>query len=72
MREQCIYVKNQRVSFDVSFNKSTTFSCVHTDMWEPFSIPSTSGYKYFVPFIDNCTMVIWVYLFHILSLNFTK
>ena len=61
--EQCIYAKSHRVPFKVSFNKSTIpFSCVHTDVWGPFSTASASGHKYFVSFIDDCTRVSWVYL----------
>lgn len=47
--EQCIYAKNHRVSFKISFNTSPIpFSCVHMDVWGPFSIPTASGAKYFV------------------------
>ena len=61
--EQCVYAKNHRVPFKVSFNKSVTpFSCVYTDVWGPFSTTSTSGHQYFVSFIDDCTRVSWVYL----------
>ena len=47
--EQCIYAKNRCIHFKISFNKSPIpFSCVYTDVWGPFSTPSTSGHKYFV------------------------
>ena len=61
--EQCIYAKNHRVPFKISLNKSLNpFSCVHTDVWGPFSTPSVSGHRYFVSFIDDCTRVSWIYL----------
>ena len=61
--EQCIYAKNHRVPFKISLNKSPVpFVHVFTDVWGPFSTPSTLGHKYFVSFIDDCTRVSWVYL----------
>lgn len=61
--EQCIFAKNHRVPFKVSFNKSSVpFTCVHTDVWGPFSTPSITGHKYFISFIDDCTRVCWIYL----------
>ena len=55
--------KNHCVPFKVSFNKSSIpFSCVFTDVWGPFSTLSSSGHKYYVSFIDDCTRVSWVYL----------
>ncbi|BFG28235.1 hypothetical protein CerSpe_145090 [Prunus speciosa] len=61
--EHCIYAKNHRVSFPPSFHKSVSpFSRIHTDVWGPFSIPTSSGARYFIFFIDDCTRVCWVYL----------
>jgi transposase InsO family protein len=61
--EHCIYAKNHRVPFKISINKSPfPFTRVFTDVWGPFSTPSTLGYRYFVSFIDDCTRVSWVYL----------
>ena len=61
--ETCIFSKNHRVSFPLSSNKSDVpFSLIHSDVWGPFHIPTHTGAKYFVSFIDDCTRVSWVYL----------
>lgn len=61
--EQCIFAKNHRVPFKTSFNRSSVpFACVYTDVWGPFPTSSTSGYKDFLSFIDDCTRVCWIYL----------
>ncbi|TQD71560.1 hypothetical protein C1H46_042906, partial [Malus baccata] len=61
--ETCILSKNHRVSFPLSSHKSNVpFSLIHSDVWGPFHIPTYTGAKYFVSFIDDCTRVSWVYL----------
>uniref|UniRef100_A0A2N9EKA6 Integrase catalytic domain-containing protein n=1 Tax=Fagus sylvatica TaxID=28930 RepID=A0A2N9EKA6_FAGSY len=56
--EPCIYAKNHRVSFPLSFNKSDVpFSLIHTDVWGPSPIPTYTGVQWFVSFIDDCTRV---------------
>ena len=70
--KQCIYAKNRRVPFKISLNKSLVpFVHVFTDVWGPFSTPSTLGHKYFVSFIDDCTKVINM-TFCMLFLNFQR
>jgi hypothetical protein len=42
--EPCIYAKNHRVSFSLSFNKSDVpFSLIHTNVWGPSPIPTYTG-----------------------------
>ena len=61
--ERCIYAKNHRVPFKRSLDKSLVpFVRVFTDVLGPFSTPSALGHKNFVSFIDDCTIVSWVYL----------
>jgi hypothetical protein len=61
--EPCIYAKNHRVSFPLSFNKSDVhFSLIHTDVKGPSLIPTYTGVQWFVSFINDCTRVSWVYL----------
>uniref|UniRef100_A0A2N9IHB3 Integrase catalytic domain-containing protein n=1 Tax=Fagus sylvatica TaxID=28930 RepID=A0A2N9IHB3_FAGSY len=56
--EPCIYAKNHRVSFPLSFNKSDVpFSLIHTDVWGPSPIPTYTGVQWFVSFINDCTRV---------------
>ena len=59
----CEFAKHKRVSFPVS-NKKTSipFHLVHTDIWGPSIVPSVTGSKWFVSFIDDCTRVTWVFL----------
>uniref|UniRef100_A0A2N9GH34 DUF659 domain-containing protein n=1 Tax=Fagus sylvatica TaxID=28930 RepID=A0A2N9GH34_FAGSY len=53
--EPCIYAKNHRVSFPLSFNKSDVpFSLIHTNVWGPSPIPTYTGVQWFVSFIDDC------------------
>ncbi|PRQ20262.1 putative RNA-directed DNA polymerase [Rosa chinensis] len=33
---------------------------IHSDVWGPAKIPSLSGARYFVTFIDDCTRMTWV------------
>lgn len=35
---------------------------IHSDVWGPTPIPTPSGARYFVTFIDECTRMIWIYL----------
>ena len=49
---------NTDVSFPLS-NKRTIvpFSLIHNDIWGPYRVPSISGARWFVSFIDDCTRV---------------
>lgn len=61
--ETCIFAKSHSASFPVSSNKShVPFPLIHFDVWGPFHVPTYTGAKYFVSFIDDCTHVSWVYL----------
>ena len=33
---------------------------IHSDVWGPAKVPSFSGSRYFVTFIDDCTRMTWV------------
>ena len=58
----CIKAKSQRVSYPVSSNKTNTpFTLVHSDVWGPSPIPTSSGHRWFVIFIDDCTRMTWLY-----------
>ncbi|KZV57550.1 Beta-galactosidase [Dorcoceras hygrometricum] len=59
----CQYVKHHRTSFSShSYKASALFVLVHSDVWGPFKIPTNSGKKWFVTFIDDHTRMSWVYL----------
>lgn len=52
----CELAKSHRISYLPSFNKSfAPFIVVHSDVWGLAKIPSWSGARYFVTFIDECT-----------------
>lgn len=59
----CELAKSHRITYSPSFNKSSEpFSIIHSDVWGPARIPSFSGARYFVTFIDECTRMLWVSL----------
>ena len=61
--ENCELGKHHRVSFPISFNKSTTpFSIIHSDVWGPSSTVAISGHRWYVTFIDDFSRTTWVYL----------
>lgn len=61
--EACIQAKSHRVPYPVSLNKSEIpFLIVHTDVWGPAPINISSGVRWFVTFIDDCTRMTWLYV----------
>jgi hypothetical protein len=60
--DTCIKAKSQRVSYPVSLNKTNTpFALIHSDVWGPSLIPTSSGHRWFVIFVDDCTRMTWLY-----------
>lgn len=59
----CILAKSDRVSYPVSMNKSTiSFALIHSDVWGPSPITTSSGHSWFVIFVDDYTPMTWLYL----------
>ncbi|XP_048635048.1 uncharacterized protein LOC125608656 [Brassica napus] len=58
----CPLAKQRRLPF-VFHNhiSSFPFDLVHMDVWGPFSVESTEGYRYFLTLVDDCTRVTWIY-----------
>ncbi|PRQ37607.1 putative RNA-directed DNA polymerase [Rosa chinensis] len=57
----CELAKSHRISYSPSLHKSPVpFMKIHSDVWGPAKIPSLSGARYFVTFIDDCTRMTWV------------
>uniref|UniRef100_A0A2N9I8R7 Integrase catalytic domain-containing protein n=1 Tax=Fagus sylvatica TaxID=28930 RepID=A0A2N9I8R7_FAGSY len=55
--------KSHRVSYPVSMNKSAIpFALIHSDVWGPSSVTTSSGHRWFVIFVDDCTRMTWLYL----------
>ena len=59
----CVISKQHRVSYPIS-NKlhSIPFALIHSDVWGPCKIPTYSGARWFISFIDDCTRMTWVFL----------
>ena len=55
--------KSRRIPYVPSYNKNLLmFMTIHSDVWGPAWIPTLSGTRYFVTFIDECTRMTWVSL----------
>ena len=37
------------------------FDLVHMDVWGPFSIPISDGYRYFLTLVDDATRATWLF-----------
>ncbi|XP_077249080.1 uncharacterized protein LOC143888508 [Tasmannia lanceolata] len=62
--ESCELGKHHRVSFPsrVISRVSSSFELVHSDVWGPSRVASSTGFKYFIIFIDDFFRMTWVYL----------
>ncbi|KAL6316670.1 hypothetical protein AAG906_019583 [Vitis piasezkii] len=59
----CELAKSHRVSFPLILNKSPfPFMVIHYDVWGPSKVPTLSGSRWFVTFIDDCTRMTWLCL----------
>jgi hypothetical protein len=59
----CILAKSHRVSYPVSMNKSAIpFALIHSDVWGPSPVTTSSGHRWFVIFVNDCTRMTWLYL----------
>jgi hypothetical protein len=64
----CFYAKQKRLPFSLSQSISThIFDLVHMDIWGPLSIPSISGFKYFLTIVDDKSRFTWIYLMKLKS-----
>lgn len=61
--DTCILAKSHRASYPLSINKSNIpFALVHSDVWGPSPVSTSSGVRWFVIFVDDCTRMTWLYL----------
>lgn len=59
----CCQGKSKALPFPLSNHESkSSFELVHSDVWGFAPIVSSSGYKYFVTFIDDFSRFTWIYL----------
>jgi hypothetical protein len=64
----CFYAKQKRLPFSLSKSISANiFDLVHMDIWGPLSIPSISGFKYFLTIVDDKSRFTWIYLMKLKS-----
>ncbi|GJX06269.1 putative RNA-directed DNA polymerase [Tanacetum coccineum] len=61
--EPCVLGKQKKVSFVKSRNtrKLQRLELVHTDVYDPTSVASIGGSRYYVTFIDDSSKKVWVY-----------
>jgi len=61
--ESCVYGKQKRVSFVKSGKemKNEKLELVHTNVWGPAQVSSLVVSHYYVTFIDDATIKVWVY-----------
>ena len=61
--DTCILAKSHRVSYSTSLNKNDIhFALIHSDVWGPSPITTSSSIRWFVTFINDCTCMTWLYL----------
>jgi hypothetical protein len=59
----CILAKSHTVSYPVSMNKSAIpFAFIHSNVWGPSPITTSSSHRWFVIFVDDYTRMTWLYL----------
>lgn len=59
----CHMAKQKRLPFPNNNNMSTIpFHLIHCDIWGPFTIASSNGFRYFLTIVDDATRCTWVYL----------
>ena len=61
--EVCHLAKQRKLPF-VSHNNITEccFDLIHSDVWGPYHVPSTEGYRYFLTLVDDHSRFTWIYL----------
>ncbi|KAH9781781.1 hypothetical protein KPL71_008610 [Citrus sinensis] len=61
--ENCIFGKAHRMKFERGLHKSkVVLDYAHSDLWGPAQVPSLSGGRYFVTFIDDFSRKVWLYI----------
>jgi hypothetical protein len=60
--EHCVYWKKNRVIFPSSATREEgSLHLVHSDVFEPVSVPSLGKSVYYVSFIDDLLRSTWIY-----------
>lgn len=70
--DTCILDKSHRVSYPLSMSKSTVpFALMHYDVLGSSPISTTSRFRWFVTFVDDCTRRTWLSMMNTKSEVFT-
>lgn len=60
--EPCQYGKLHNLPFNLSLSRAECpLALIHTDMWGPSPVQSTSGYRYYIQFLDDFSRHTWIY-----------
>ncbi|GMI69800.1 hypothetical protein HRI_000649300 [Hibiscus trionum] len=58
----CQLAKHTRTTYlPASLKLTSPFSTIHSDIWGPCKVPSTSGSRWFVSFIDDFSRTTWTF-----------
>ena len=62
--ESCQFAKHHRLHPSPIINKraSASFELVYSDVWGPCPVVSSTGFRYFVTFVDDYSRMTWLYL----------
>ncbi|GJU90604.1 ribonuclease H-like domain-containing protein [Tanacetum coccineum] len=61
--EICQRAKQTREPFPLSDHKSESLGdLVHLDLWGPYKVTSSEGFRFFLTVVDDYTRAVWVYL----------
>ncbi|KAH9658981.1 hypothetical protein KPL70_023688 [Citrus sinensis] len=61
--EKCVFGKATRLKFTLGRKETKqTLNYIHSDLWGPSQVPSLGGARYFVSFIDDFSMKVWIYV----------
>lgn len=60
--EACKFEKSYKLPFNLSvFHASKPLELVHTDLWGPFPVLSSNGYRYYIAFLDDYSRYTWIF-----------
>ncbi|GKE45952.1 ribonuclease H-like domain-containing protein, partial [Tanacetum coccineum] len=61
--EICQRAKQTREPFPLSDHTFKRLGdLVHLDLWGPYKVTSSEGFRFFLTIVDDCTRAVWVYL----------
>ena len=61
--EACQFVTHERTPFPQTNHRlQSTFECIHSDVWGPYSVLGLSHHRWFILFVDDFSRYTWVYL----------